>query len=181
MSHSAAFFDVDGTLVGRNIVHQFLFIRRRMLSWPVRGLWTGLFLTKAPYYFLLDKVSRTRLNVVFYQNYAGLKSRAVHGHVQACFEKVIRPHPEEWCRDTIAAVLSPRQKQRPGNIPPPPGSEDGGGQKSLHENFPQTLRVEIVEDFIQVERMMRAKGNNNCLFVGGGLQFEPELTTEPFA
>ena len=92
MSHSAAFFDVDGTLVGRNIVHQFLFIRRRMLSWPVRGLWTGLFLTKAPYYFLLDKVSRTRLNVAFYQNYAGLKSRAVHDHVRACFEKVIRPH-----------------------------------------------------------------------------------------
>jgi len=102
MSRSAAFFDVDGTLVAKNIVHQFLFIRRRMLSWPVRGLWTGLFLSKTPYYYLLDKVSRTRLNVVFYQNYAGLHSEAVRSLAPACFREVMLPHLFAQVADCIA-------------------------------------------------------------------------------
>ncbi len=92
MTRSAAFFDVDGTLVGKNIVHHFFFIRRRMLGWPMRDMWSGLFLSKAPYYYLLDKLSRTQLNVVFYRNYAGLRSDAVRSHTEACFQKVIRPN-----------------------------------------------------------------------------------------
>jgi HAD superfamily hydrolase (TIGR01490 family) len=91
-TRAAAFFDVDGTLVGRHIVHHYIYIRRRMLPALVRPLWTGAFYLKAPYYLMLDKLSRTRLNVVFYRNYAGLGSEAVRSFVQDNFEHVIRPH-----------------------------------------------------------------------------------------
>lgn len=91
MSAAAAFFDVDGTLVDRHIVHQFLHIRRRMLPRIFRPFWTGAFLAKVPYYVVLDKVSRTRLNVAFYRNYAGLSAESVRARVRSCFEEVIRP------------------------------------------------------------------------------------------
>ncbi len=92
MPDAAAFFDVDGTLVGRNIVHHYVYIRRRLLPRLVRDLWTGAFLAKAPYYLVLDKVSRSRLNISFFRNYRGLRGDAVRGCAQACFEDVIRPH-----------------------------------------------------------------------------------------
>ncbi len=92
MSGAAAFFDVDGTLVDRHIVHQYLYIRRRMLSPILRPLWTGAFLAKAPYYLALDKLSRTRLNIVFYRNYAGLDCGRVRSLAAGCFENVIRPN-----------------------------------------------------------------------------------------
>lgn len=102
MTQSAAFFDVDGTLVGKNIVHHFFFIRRRMLGWPMRDMWSSLFLSKTPYYYLLDKLSRTQLNVVFYRNYAGLCSDTVRSHAEACFQKVIRPSVFAQVSDCIA-------------------------------------------------------------------------------
>lgn len=92
ISGSAAFFDVDGTLVDRHIVHHYIYLRRRMLPPLLRSLWTAAFYLKAPYYLALDKVSRTRLNVVFYRNYAGLCGDAVRSYVQDNFEHVIRPH-----------------------------------------------------------------------------------------
>lgn len=93
MTRAAAFFDVDGTLVGRHIVHQYLFIRRRMLPALIRPLWTGAFcLFKGPYYKWVDTISRTRLNILFYRNYAGLSVDAVRASVPSCFEQLLRPH-----------------------------------------------------------------------------------------
>lgn len=102
MTTAAAFFDVDGTLVDRHIVHHFLFIRRRMLPRAIRALWTGVFFVKAPYYLVLDKLSRTRLNEVFYRNYAGLRSDIVRGHVEDCFREVICPNLFEEAPGCVA-------------------------------------------------------------------------------
>jgi HAD superfamily hydrolase (TIGR01490 family) len=103
MGQQAAFFDVDGTLVGRHIVHHYMHIRQRMLPRIARPLWTGAFLCRAPYYLVLDKLSRTRLNEVFYRNYAGLSASAVRGCVESCFECVIRPHLFRAAIDCVAA------------------------------------------------------------------------------
>ncbi len=102
MTSAAAFFDVDGTLVDRHIVHQFLYIRRRMLPRLVRPLWTGAFMAKMPYYLALDKLSRTRLNTVFYRNYGGLDCRTVRSLAEDCFEQVIRPNIFGEVRDCFA-------------------------------------------------------------------------------
>src|SRR5829696_8436521 len=75
----AAIFDVDGTLVGSNVVSYFAWLRMRELRPSVRPLWLAGFLTKIPYYWGLDKISRAHFNRAFYKNYAGWKpSRARH-------------------------------------------------------------------------------------------------------
>lgn len=90
---AAAFFDVDGTLVGKHIVHQYIFIRQRMMPTMLRPLWTGAFyLIKGPYYKLVDRISRTTLNTLFYRNYAGLNSDTVKSCARPCFEQLLRPH-----------------------------------------------------------------------------------------
>jgi HAD superfamily hydrolase (TIGR01490 family) len=75
----AAIFDVDGTIVGSNVVSYFAWLRMRELPVALRPLWLAGFLTKVPYYWGLDKVSRAHFNRAFYKNYAGWKpSRARH-------------------------------------------------------------------------------------------------------
>jgi HAD superfamily hydrolase (TIGR01490 family) len=75
----AAIFDVDGTIVGSNVVSYFAWLRMRELPAALRPLWLAGFLTKVPYYWGLDKISRAHFNRVFYRNYAGWKpSRARH-------------------------------------------------------------------------------------------------------
>ncbi|HET6688579.1 MAG TPA: SDR family oxidoreductase, partial [Rubrobacter sp.] len=75
----AAIFDVDGTIVGSNVVSYFAWLRMRELPVALRPLWLAGFLTKVPYYWGLDKLSRAHFNRVFYKNYAGWKpSRARH-------------------------------------------------------------------------------------------------------
>ncbi|MGB3682717.1 MAG: HAD-IB family hydrolase [Rubrobacteraceae bacterium] len=73
----AAIFDVDGTLVGSNVVSYYAWLRMQELSPAARPLWLAAFLTKIPYYWALDKVSRAHFNRAFYKNYRGWKpSRA---------------------------------------------------------------------------------------------------------
>jgi fatty acyl-CoA reductase len=73
----AAIFDVDGTIVGSNVVSYFAWLRMRELPAILRPLWLAGFLTKVPYYWGLDKLSRAHFNRAFYKNYAGWKpSRA---------------------------------------------------------------------------------------------------------
>ncbi len=93
MAQAAAFFDVDGTLVSTHIVHQYVYIRRQMIPGVLRPLWTGAFYAlKGPYYKALDRISRTKLNIVFYRSYAGLPAGKVRSLVESCFENVLRPH-----------------------------------------------------------------------------------------
>ena len=73
----SAIFDVDGTLVGSNVVSYFAWLRMQELPVPLRPLWLAGFLPKVPYYWGLDKVSRAHFNRAFYKNYRGWKpSRA---------------------------------------------------------------------------------------------------------
>jgi alcohol-forming fatty acyl-CoA reductase len=75
----AAIFDVDGTIVGSNVVSYFAWLRMREIPAALRPLWLAWFLTKVPYYWGLDKLSRAHFNRAFYKNYAGWKpSRARH-------------------------------------------------------------------------------------------------------
>jgi alcohol-forming fatty acyl-CoA reductase len=75
----AAIFDVDGTLVGSNVVSYFAWLRMRELHVAARPFWLAAFLPKVPYYWALDKVSRAHFNRAFYKNYAGWKpARARH-------------------------------------------------------------------------------------------------------
>jgi alcohol-forming fatty acyl-CoA reductase len=75
----AAIFDVDGTLVGSNVVSYYAWLKMREMPAAARPLWAAGFLAKIPYYWALDKVSRAHFNRAFYKNYSGWKpARARH-------------------------------------------------------------------------------------------------------
>jgi fatty acyl-CoA reductase len=75
----AAIFDVDGTIVGSNVVSYYAWLKMREMPPAFRPLWAAAFLPKIPYYWALDKVSRAHFNRAFYKNYAGWKpARARH-------------------------------------------------------------------------------------------------------
>jgi alcohol-forming fatty acyl-CoA reductase len=67
----AAIFDVDGTIVGSNVVFYYAWLKTREMPLAVRPLWIASFLPRIPYYWALDKVSRAHFNRAFYKNYAG--------------------------------------------------------------------------------------------------------------
>ncbi len=75
----AAIFDVDGTLVGSNVVSYYAWLKMQELSPAARPFWLAAFMTNIPYYWALDKVSRAHFNRAFYKNYRGWEpSRARH-------------------------------------------------------------------------------------------------------
>jgi alcohol-forming fatty acyl-CoA reductase len=96
----AAIFDVDGTLVGSNVVSYYAWLRMRELPAAVRPLWLASFLPKIPYYWGLDKISRAHFNRAFYKNYAGWKpSRAKHlGHESFAGFTLDRIYPDALAR-----------------------------------------------------------------------------------
>jgi HAD superfamily hydrolase (TIGR01490 family) len=88
---AATFFDVDGTLVQTTIAHYYAYFRRRRMS-PLWGkFWYATFLAKCAYYLLLDRISRSALNVVFYRSYRGLPADEIKAQAQACYRDVIKP------------------------------------------------------------------------------------------
>ncbi|AHY47180.1 HAD-SF-IB-hyp1: HAD hydrolase, family IB [Rubrobacter radiotolerans] len=93
---TAAIFDVDGTLIDSNVVSYFAWLKLRELPKAVRPFWLAAFLLKAPYYWALDKVSRTHFNRRFYRNYRGWRperARQLGAESFAAFT-LARVHPE---------------------------------------------------------------------------------------
>ena len=87
---TAAFFDVDGTIVSTTIVHYYVQFRSSLLPSFFRPFWIAWFALKVVYYFFLDKVSRTRFNRVFYRNYRGLNAEVVKQLAGEQFETYVR-------------------------------------------------------------------------------------------
>lgn len=98
----AVFFDVDGTLVATTIVHYYIYFRRRRMSSFWGGIWSTLYLLKCAYYLVLDKISRSYLNVVFYRSYGGLEVGKIKALVPDCHRDVIKPRRFRQAADCIA-------------------------------------------------------------------------------
>lgn len=89
---TAAFFDVDGTLVHATVVHYYAYFATKHCSGLYRAAWTAAFLPKIAYYFALDRISRSAFNRVFYENYAGMDAARLR----------------LWSRDHFRDVIAPR-------------------------------------------------------------------------
>jgi HAD superfamily hydrolase (TIGR01490 family) len=94
-SRRAAFFDVDGTLIGTNIVHAFAFYAMNQGSIFGTAWRTARTLAGAPFYWALDKVNRKAFNEVFYASYRGLSEDRLVELAHELFVEVLRPaiHP----------------------------------------------------------------------------------------
>ena len=88
---TAAFFDVDGTIVSTTIVHYYVQFRSHLLPTFLRPFWLAWFALKVVCYFFLDKVSRTRFNRVFYRNYRGLEAEGIKQLASEQFATYVRP------------------------------------------------------------------------------------------
>jgi HAD superfamily hydrolase (TIGR01490 family) len=88
---TVAFFDVDGTLLKSTIVHCYIWMRSLQMPFFLKHLWLIGFLPKIVYYLILDSISRTRFNQVFYRNYRGLEVAEMKAVSTEMFETYIRP------------------------------------------------------------------------------------------
>lgn len=88
---AAAFFDVDGTLLRTTIVDYYKYFRQRRMSAIYRPAWTTAYLLRCIHYLLLDKIDRSRLNIVFYRSYAGMSAADTKSLANDCHRDVISP------------------------------------------------------------------------------------------
>ncbi len=86
-----AFYDLDGTLVSTNVVHQYAWYARqspsRLESWSR----TARLLASAPLLIALEKRSRRKFNVAFYRAYRGMRRDWLESHARRLFNELFRP------------------------------------------------------------------------------------------
>jgi fatty acyl-CoA reductase len=99
---AATFFDVDGTLVQTTIAHYYAYFRRQSMSPLWAKLWYAAFMIKCGYYLLLDKISRSTLNVIFYRSYRGLPVEGIKAKAADCYREVIKPRRYQQAAESIA-------------------------------------------------------------------------------
>ncbi len=90
-NQTAAFFDVDGTIVQGNVVRYYAYLRTCKMTELQKALWITLFLPKVPYYILLDAFSRRRFSQAFYRNYTNLSPTQLDDLAQELFKALMQP------------------------------------------------------------------------------------------
>lgn len=98
---SAAFYDVDGTLITINIVHTFAFYAARQASWRKSVRTTLSTALSVPLFAAADKVSRKWFNELFYEYYKGFSRDRLEVLSEELFDEVIKPRIYPRARDLI--------------------------------------------------------------------------------
>ena len=90
--NSAAFYDVDGTLIKINIVHAFAFYASRHASLGESARRTIKTALSIPVFWAADKLSRKWFNEIFYRSYEGASEDRLVVLAEELFEDVIKPN-----------------------------------------------------------------------------------------
>src|ERR1043165_3399513 len=99
--NSAAFYDVDGTLIKINIVHAFAFYASRHASLATSAKNTVKTALSIPVFWAADKLSRKRFNEIFYRSYEGASEDRLVVLADELFEDVIKPNIYPRARELI--------------------------------------------------------------------------------
>jgi HAD superfamily hydrolase (TIGR01490 family) len=99
--NSAAFYDVDGTLIKINIVHAFAFYAARHASLVESARRTVKTALSVPVFWAADKLSRKYFNEIFYRSYAGASEDRLVVLAEELFEDVIKPNIYPRARSLI--------------------------------------------------------------------------------
>lgn len=99
--HSAAFYDVDGTLIRINIVHAFAYYAARHASLAQSAVSTVKTALSLPVFWAADKLSRKWFNELFYRNYEGASEDRLIVLSEELFEDVIKPNIYPRAKDLI--------------------------------------------------------------------------------
>ena len=101
VNKTAAFYDVDGTLIKTNIVHAFAWYARHQPTLTgslVKSAKTAL---SIPMFLIADKLSRKVFNQLFYGYYAGEPEDRLVVLAEELFEDVIKPSIFPRARDLV--------------------------------------------------------------------------------
>ena len=151
---TVAFFDVDGTLLKSTIVHYYIWMRSTKFPYLLRLIWLVGFLPRIAYYLILDRISRTRFNLVFYRNYRGMDAAEAKVLSREMFDTYLRPKIFSEAVSEIA-----EHKQQGAAIVLVTGSLD--------------FIVQPIADYLGVDAVLAPQlGERNGQFTG-------ELTTAP--
>jgi len=99
--NSAAFYDVDGTLIKINIVHAFAFYAARHASLADSAVRTVKTALSIPVFWAADKLSRKWFNEIFYRSYEGASEDRLVVLAEELFEDVIKPNIYPRAKDLI--------------------------------------------------------------------------------
>lgn len=99
--NSAAFYDVDGTLIKINIVHAFAFYASRHASLAESTRRTIKTALSIPVFWAADKLSRKWFNEIFYRSYEGASEDRLVVLAEELFEDVIKPNIYPRAKDLI--------------------------------------------------------------------------------
>ena len=99
--NSAAFYDVDGTLIKVNIVHTFAFYAQRQASLFESARRTITTAASIPVFWAADKLSRKWFNEIFYRSYQGESEDRLVTLAEELFEDIVRPNIYPRARDLI--------------------------------------------------------------------------------
>lgn len=89
---TAAFYDVDGTLIKTNVVHAYAYYAINSPEMTRKIGKTAGLLASLPLYWLADKFDRRLFNEAFYKNYAGYTEDRLVILGEEIFDNVIRPN-----------------------------------------------------------------------------------------
>ena len=99
--NSAAFYDVDGTLIKINIVHTFAYYASRHGSLAQSAQRTIKTALSIPMFWAADKLSRKWFNEIFYRSYEGQSEDRLVTLSEELFEDVIKPNIYPRAKDLI--------------------------------------------------------------------------------
>lgn len=101
---SAAFFDVDGTLVRTNIVHAFAFYAMNQGSILGTAWKTARTVLSVPLFMVTDRMNRKAFNELFYTYYRGQSQDRLETLSKELFEDVLLPAIYQGSAQLIAAA-----------------------------------------------------------------------------
>src|SRR3982750_753854 len=88
---TAAFYDLEGTLVRTNLVHTLAFYAKRQQGlWQTAKASVGT-LAKLPFFGITDLYSRNVFNEVFFRSYEGFSQDRLRYFSDELFEQVLKP------------------------------------------------------------------------------------------
>lgn len=110
-SQAASFYDLEGTLVGTNLVHTLGFYARRQ-----QGLFSTIkksvgTVAKLPIFGITDFYSRNVFNEYFFRSYKGESEDRLRYFAEELFEDVLKPAVFDGTKDLIAKSKKLGHKQ----------------------------------------------------------------------
>jgi hypothetical protein len=86
-----AFFDVDGTITGTNVVFAYFTHRITEVPFILKPLWISWFSVMCVYYAILDSFDRALFNRVFYSIYKGREVELKPKMAEVVYKNYYRP------------------------------------------------------------------------------------------